>query len=171
MAFLYQGYSFQTLAFARMRIFIRFCLVLCLMASFVSCKKAPAEFSLAGAPVGKQAETARIKEGSMLLRGLDDERLDSFKLPNFFSDYVYVIHPGRHRLMGMNIQTGHALAMSDLRCFSMEADLLPGVDYILDEDKKRDMALLRRADTGVVVATGEKYEQKDAYVGPCTWGK
>lgn len=154
-----------------MHTFIRFGLVFCLAVGLISCKKAPAEFSLAGAPTGKPAETARIKEGSLLLRGLDDERLDSFKLPNFFSDYVYVIKPGPHKLMGMNIQTGHVLVMSDLRCFSMEAELLPGMDYVLDEDKKRDVALLKRADTGAVVATGEKYEQKDAYVGPCTWGK
>jgi hypothetical protein len=134
-----------------------------------ACNKQPFEYPLAGAPVGKPAETARIKEGSMFLRGLNDERLSSTKLPNPYSNYIYVINPGRHRLMGMNIQSGHFLMPSDLRCYSLEAELLPGVEYILNEDKKKDLAILKRADTGEVVASGEKYEQKGAYVGPCSW--
>lgn|GEM_PF-1373989 len=135
------------------------------------CQKKPDEYPLAGAPIGKPAETARIKEGSMFLRGLDDQRLDSLKLPNPYSDYVYVISPGRHRLMGMNIQSGHFIAPSDLRCYSLEAELQPGVEYLLDEDRQQQRALLKRADTGIIVASGEKYEQKEAYVGFCTWGK
>lgn len=147
-------------------------IVVLLLASFLfACKKSPDEYPLAGAPVGKASETARIREGSMFLRGLDDQRLDSLKLPNPFSDYVYVIYPGRHKLMGMNIQSGHFISPSDLRCYSLEAELSPGVEYILDEDKSRERALLKRRDTGAVVASGEKYEQKGAYVGPCNWGK
>ncbi|MDL2283602.1 hypothetical protein LJC19_00405 [Oxalobacter sp. OttesenSCG-928-P03] len=129
------------------------------------------EYPLAGAPVGKPAETARIKEGSMFMRGLDDQRLDSLKLPNPYSDYVYVIKPGHHKIMGMNIQSGHVISPTDLRCYSLEAELLPGVDYILMEDKEKELAVLKREDNGTVIATGEKYEQKDAYVGPCNWGK
>lgn len=145
--------------------------VLVLMFSLSGCQKKPGEHSLGGAPLGKPAETARIKEGSMFLRGLDDERLNSLNLPNPYSDYVYVIQPGEHRLMGMNIQSGHFIVPSDLRCYSLKAELLPGVEYMLNEDKDREMAILKRVDTGVIVAEGEKYEQKGAYVGPCNWGK
>lgn len=145
-------------------------LVLAVVACLSGCKKKPAEYPLEGAPVGKPSETARIKEGSMLLRGIDDVRLDSLKLPNPYSDYVYVIKPGRHKFMGTNIQSGHFVMPSDLRCYTFEADLLPGVDYILQEDKENEEAILRREDTKEIVATGEKYEQKDAYVGPCNWG-
>ncbi|WAW10196.1 hypothetical protein NB640_00535 [Oxalobacter vibrioformis] len=149
----------------------RFFILLSLVCALFACKKAPAEYPLAGAPIGKPAETARIKEGSMLLRGLDDERLSSLELPNPYADYVYVIKPGRHRLMGMNIQSGHVLIPTDLRCYSLEAELLPGVDYLLVEDKEKEMAHLKREDTGAIVASGEKYEQKDPYSGACTWGK
>ena len=151
----------------RFRLLVALSLVLCLFA----CKKAPLEYPLAGAPVGKPAETAQIREGSMFLRGLDDMRLNSLELPNPYADYVYVIKPGHHKLMGMNIQSGHILVPTDLRCYSMEAELLPGVSYILAEDKDKEMALLKREDTGAIVASGEKYEQKDAYTGPCNWGK
>lgn len=151
----------------RFRFFVLLSFVCCLSA----CKKAPAEYPLAGAPVGKPAETARIKEGSMFLRGLDDERLDSLQLPNPYADYVYVIKPGHHRLMGMNIQSGHFIAPTDLRCYSLEAELQPGMAYLLVEDKEKEMALLKREDTGAIVASGEKYEQKDAYSGACNWGK
>lgn len=141
-----------------------------LAALLLSCKK-PDEIALGDAPVGKPEEVARIKEGSMFLRGYDGVRLNSLKLPSPYSDYVYVIKPGKHQLMGMNIQSGHVLMPSDLRCFSMEAELSAGVEYIIDEDKANDMALLRRADTKEIIAKGPKYEQKDAYVGPCNWGK
>ena len=107
----------------------------------------------------------------MFLRGLDDERLSSLEVPNPYADYVYVIKPGRHRLMGMNIQSGHILMPTDLRCYSLEVELLPGVDYLLVEDKEKEMAHLKREDTGAIVASGEKYEQKDAYSGVCRWGK
>lgn len=138
-----------------------------------ACKKAPAEYPLAGAPVGKPAETARIKEGSIFLRGLDDERLNSLELPNPYADYVYVIKPGHHRLMGMNIQSGHFIVPTDLRCYSLEAELLPGVDYLLveDKEKEKEMLHLKREDSGAIVASGEKYEQRDAYSGTCSWGK
>lgn len=151
----------------RFRLFVIFSLIGLLAA----CKKAPAEYPLAGAPIGKPAETARIKEGSMFLRGLDDVRINSLELPNPYADYVYVIKPGHHRLMGMNIQSGHFIAPSDLRCYSLEAELLAGVDYILVEDKDKEIAILKREDTGAIIASGEKYEQKDAYTGPCNWGK
>jgi hypothetical protein len=151
---------------SRFHLLIAICLACCLSA----CKK-PDEYPLAGAPTGKPAETARIMEGSMFLRGLDDQRLESLKLPNPYSDYVFVIKPGRHRLMAMNIQSGHFLMPTDLRCYRMEADLLPGVDYILIEDRDNDKAVLKRQDNGKVVATGDKYEQKGAYVGACEWGK
>ena len=154
-----------------MRFFTCFFVILFLIAGVSGCKKPPKELPLAGAPTGEPSQTARIKEGNMFLRGIDDERLNSLKLPNPYSDYVYVIKPGHHKFMGMNIQTGHFLMPSDLRCYSFEAEVLPGVEYILQEDKDKELAILKRADTGAVVATGEKYEQKEAYVGPCNWGK
>lgn len=148
-----------------------FLIIFLLVSGLFGCKKPPQELPLAGAPTGKPSETARIKEGNMFLRGLDDERLSSLKLPNPYSDYVYVIQPGHHKFMGMNIQSGHILMPTDLRCYSLEAEVLPGVEYLLQEDKEKEIAILKRMDTGAVVATGEKYEQKDAYVGPCNWGK
>ncbi|MDR1311266.1 MAG: hypothetical protein LBK01_05245 [Burkholderiaceae bacterium] len=116
-------------------------------------------------------ETARIKEGSLFFRGLDDRMLNSLELPNPYSDYVYVIYPGRHRLFGMNIQSGHILMPEDLRCYSMEVNLDAGVEYVIDEVKDKEEAILRRQDNGQVVARGKKYEQKDAYTGPCSMKK
>ena len=139
--------------------------------SLLGCKSKPFELPLAGAPVGKPDQTARIQEGSMLLRGLNEERLSSVELPNPYSNYIYVVNPGRHTLLGINIQTGHFLMPTDLRCYSLEVTLLPGVEYILNEDKNNDQAVIKRTDTGEVVATGEKFEQRRAYTGVCDWGQ
>ncbi len=146
----------------------RFFVILSLLCCLFSCKKAPVEIPVDGAPVGKPSETARIKEGSMFLRRVDAINL---QLSNPYSDYVYVLKPGHHRLMGMNIQSGHFIAPTDLRCYALDAELQPGMDYLFSEDKDKELALLKRADTGEIVASGNKYEQKDAYSGSCTWDK
>ena len=138
--------------------------------SLLGCKSRPFELPIAGAPVGQPDKTARIREGSMLLRGVNEERLSSLELPNPYSNYIYVVNPGQYTLLGMNIQTGHFLMPTDLRCYSIEVTLLPGVEYIFNEDKNNDQAVMRRSDTGEIVATGEKFEQRRAYTGVCSWG-
>ncbi len=106
----------------------------------------------------------------MLLRGLDANRLDATKIPNPFTDFMYVFQPGTHTLWGKNIQGGHALFPENLRCYAISnVELKAGVVYRLDEDKDMPRAILKREDTGEQVAIGRLVDRKAAFTEDCNW--
>ena len=135
----------------------------------VGCKQ-PALYPIDGASIESTASIVRIREGSMLLRGLDEKPLDTTKLPNPFSEYLFVLKPGTHSLWGMNIQGGHALFPEALRCYVLsDVELRAGVIYRLNEDKEVRRAILTREDTGAQVAIGKLVDQKAAFTDSCNW--
>ena len=143
--------------------------ILLALYSVTACKKSPLLYPVGDTPVDDPGNTVRIQEGTMLLRGIDQLRIDGAKIPNPFSDFVFVVMPGKRTLLTKNIQTGIVYSPENLRCYRLTAELLPGVDYVLDEDRDRHLALLKRADTKDVVATGNKVDEKAAYTKECNW--
>ena len=69
----------------------------------------------------------------------------------------------------MNIQGGHIVMPEDLRCYKIEADLQPGMEYMIAEDKERHLAYVKRKDNGVRIATAKPFETQVAYSGGCNW--
>lgn len=117
------------------------------------------------------AKVATIREGSMLMRGLDGKRIEFSEIPNPFSDYVYAVKPGRHTLLLKNIQGGHPLMLDGLRCYVITVDLEPGVSYYIDEDQDSVRAVIRYGKTGDWITTGPLVDKKEAYSGACDWSK
>jgi len=145
-------------------------IALVLFALLLSGCKQPTLYPIDGASTENTASVVRIREGSMLLRGLDEKPLDTTKLPNPFSEYLFVLKPGMHSLWGMNIQGGHALFPEALRCYVIaDVELKAGVIYRLNEDKEIRRVILTREDTGAEVATGKLVDQKAAFTDSCNW--
>lgn len=150
----------------------RLSISMALFALLLSGCKQSTLYPIDGASTENTASVVRIREGSMLLRGLDGTPLDTTKLPNPFSDYLFVLKPGTHSLWGMNIQGGHALFPENLRCYVIDdADLKAGVIYRLKEDKEVRRVILSREDTGAQVATGKLVDQKAAFTDSCNWNQ
>jgi len=134
-----------------------------------ACKETPL-YSIDGTATDNPSSVVRVREGSMLLRGLDGKSWDTSKIPNMFSDFLYVMKPGTHTLWGMNIQGGHPLLLENLRCYAInDVELKAGVVYRLNEDKEAVRAILVREDTGAEVASGKLVDQKAAYSEGCNW--
>ena len=150
----------------------KFNFLLILVAIFIAGCKQPTLYSIDGVSTENTTSIVQLREGSMLLRGLDRKPLDTTKIPNPFSDYLFAFKPGVHSLWGMNIQGGHALFPENLRCYVIsEVELKEGVIYRLEEDKEIPRAILRREDTGAQVATGQLVDQKAAYTDGCNWNR
>ncbi len=148
----------------------RLTLVLAIAAlTLVACKQQPRMIPLGGAPDSDHRAVARIKEGSMLLRGADKKRLELSQIPNPFSDAVFALLPGKHDLLAMNIQSGHLIPTENMRCYIIEAELKAGVLYRLDEDKVKMRAILVRDDSGAEVASADVSERNSAFGNPCDW--
>jgi hypothetical protein len=141
-----------------------------ILISIFGCARQPTLYPLEGASVDNVAVIARIREGSLLLRGLDRKALDTSKIPNPFSDFIYAVTPGSHVLWGMNIPGGHLLAPEGLRCYVIpDVNLEAGVIYRLDENKERSLAIIKREDTGAEIATGRIVDRKAAFTEGCKW--
>lgn len=148
----------------------RFLLCLAAMVLLVSaCNRQPLH-PLDGASTDDKGSIVRLREGTMLLRGLDGKVWDATKIPNPFSDFLYAFTPGQHTLWAMNIQGGHPLLLESLRCYVIEnVELKAGVVYRLNEDKTVARAVLVREDTGAEVASGKLVDTKSAYTETCNW--
>lgn len=133
-----------------------------------ACK--PPLHSVNGAKIDSPAEVARLREGTMLLRGVDGKTWTATDVPNPFSDFMYAITPGRHTLWVMNIQGGHPLLLENLRCYVVsDVDLKAGVAYRINEDKDKVRAVLVRDDNGAEMAAGKLVDTKSAYSEACNW--
>lgn len=144
---------------------------LLLLAFLTACGKGGAEkmISLGGAAIDDSAAVARVREGSMLVRGIDEQRMKVADVPNPFNDFVYAITPGKHTLLLMNIQSGHVIPTENMRCYIIEADFQPNVAYRLDEDKANWRAVLTREEGGAEVASAKMADQQSAFGNPCHW--
>lgn len=134
-----------------------------------ACSKSPKIFGIDNAPTHSPASISLIQEGSMLLRRIDGKRYQPSELPNPFSDFLFGLKPGKHTFGMMNIQRGHPLLLSDLRCYTMEVDLKPGVTYRIDEDLEKVQGTLRVVDTQTLLATAKLVQAKSAYSDTCYW--
>ncbi len=144
---------------------------LALLVFLAACGKGGAEkmVSLGGAAIDDPAAVARVREGSMLVRGIDEQRMKMEDVQNPFHDFVYAITPGKHTLLAMNIQSGHVIPTENMRCYIIEAHFQPNVAYRLDEDKANWRAVITREDGGAEVASAKMADQQSAFGNPCNW--
>ena len=133
-----------------------------------ACSK-PRQIAVNGAPLHEPSKTAILQEGSLFFRGLDGKHLDLSDTPNPYDNVVFVVTAGKHVIGAMNIQGGHIVMPEDLRCYKIEADLQPGMEYMIAEDKERHLAYVKRKDNGVRIATAKPFETQAAYSGGCNW--
>ncbi len=143
-------------------------MVLFLFVLLVACSK-PRQLAINGAPLHEPSKTAILQEGSLFFRGLDGKHLDLSDTPNPYDNVVYVVTAGKHVINAMNIQGGHVVIPENLRCYRIEVDLQPGMEYMMAEDKDLQIAYLKRKDTGVRIATAKPFETQAAYSGGCNW--
>lgn len=142
-----------------------------ILLSFVllaACSK-PRQIAVNGAPLHEPSKTAILQEGSLFFRGLDGKHLDLSDTPNPYDNVVFVVTAGKHVIGAMNIQGGHIVMPEDLRCYKIEADLQPGMEYMIAEDRDRHLAYVKRKDNGVRIATAKPFETQVAYSGGCNW--
>lgn len=128
--------------------------------------------SLDGAPVDDLSQVARLSENAthpLLLRGLDQTPLDTVRIPGGFSDYIYVLKPGRHTLWVTSLPYGHPLIPQKIRCYEIEAELAAGTRYRLEEDSGGKEARVLRDDTGERVASGGLVDEHWVFSGSCRW--
>ena len=146
------------------------CKVLVLF-SFVllaACSK-PRQIAIGGAPLNQPSETAILQEGSLFFRSLDGKHIDLADTPNPYENVVYVLTAGKHVIGAMNIQGGHIVYPDDLHCYKIEADLQPGVEYMIAEDKANMVAYVKRKDNDERIAVAKPFEKQTAYSGGCNW--
>ena len=82
---------------------------------------------------------------------------------------MYVLTAGKHVIGAMNIQGGHIVYPDDLHCYKIEADLQPGVEYMIAEDKDNMVAYVKRKDNDERIAVAKPFEKQTAYSGGCNW--
>ncbi|WAW08660.1 hypothetical protein NB638_04330 [Oxalobacter formigenes] len=102
-------------------------------------------------------------------RSLDGKHIDLADTPNPYENVVYVLTAGKHVIGAMNIQGGHIVYPDDLHCYKIEADLQPGVEYMIAEDKDNMVAYVKRKDNDERIAVAKPFEKQTAYSGGCNW--
>lgn len=102
-------------------------------------------------------------------RSLDGKHIDLADTPNPYENVVYVLTSGKHVIGAMNIQGGHIVYPEDLRCYRIEADLAPGLEYMIAEDKDNQIAYVKRKDNDERIAVAKPFEKQTAYSGGCNW--
>jgi hypothetical protein len=127
--------------------------------------------SLDGAPTDEPARVARLvidERDPLLLKGLDGRELP-VRVPSALFDWIFVVAPGRHVLWLTDVPAGHPLLPQFLRCYVMDATLQAGQTYVLRHDLAGEQAQLRRANTGVLEATGRLVDKPFVVVPECRW--
>lgn len=108
------------------------CKVLVLF-SFVllaACSK-PRQIAIGGAPLAPAFSNRDPSGRFAFFRSLDGKHIDLADTPNPYENVVYVLTAGKHVIGAMNIQGGHIVYPDDLHCYKIEADLQPGVEYMI----------------------------------------
>ena len=105
----------------------------------------------------------------VLLRGLDGMAVKSMRIPNPYGRYAYVMGAGKHVLWLKSAPYPHPLIPQRLYCYTMSAELHPGVSYYLKEDVGKKQALLLREDSGETVSTGELVDEPWVFQRDCRW--
>ncbi|RJX30806.1 MAG: hypothetical protein C4516_08625 [Oxalobacter sp.] len=142
-----------------------------IFALLTACSKGGSEkmVSLGGASIENPSVVARVREGSMYVRGIDQQRLKPDDIQNPFTDFVYAVAPGKHALLVMNIQSGHIIPTENMRCYIIEAQFQADVPYRIDEDKTNWIAIIKREDNGKEVASAKLSDQSSAFGNLCQW--
>lgn len=145
------------------QVFVLFSFVL-----LAACTK-PRQIAVGDAPLHQPSKTAILQEGSLFFRSLDGKHIDIIDTPNPYENVVYVLTAGKHVIGAMNIQGGHIVYPEDLRCYKIEADLEPGGEYMIAEDKENHIAYVKRKDNDERIAVAKPFEKQAAYSGGCNW--
>ncbi len=127
---------------------------------------------LAGALAGDAARVATLRGDSaqsLLLRGLDGLPLAEACIPAPHRECVYLIIPGRHVLWLKNAPYPLPLIPQQIRCYVIDAELLAGVRYSVEEDSGRKVAQLLRDDTRQQVASGTLVDEPWIFASDCRW--
>lgn len=127
---------------------------------------------LGGAPDNDLTQVAQIVEDPehpLLLRGLDGVALRSLRVPSAFTNYAYLVRPGRHVLWVVNAPYGYPIFPQKLRCYVVHAELAQGTRYRLKEDSRAKRALLLKDDTGAAVSAGELVDEPWVFARDCRW--
>lgn len=146
-----------------------FKLALVALALCLSACNDPKTIPLGNTPIDNPKAVALVREGSMFLRGFDKKRMELKEMPNPMGNFLFALTPGTHSLLAMNIQSGHLVPLENMRCYIIEAELKAGVIYRLNEDKKKNRAVLVREDSGAEVASSPMVDKQSALFGMCNW--
>lgn len=132
----------------------------------------PSLIPIDGAPAHDLSLVAGLREDfaqTLLLRGLD-RMPTSMHLPGpGSSQAIYLIKPGRHMLWAKNVSYGPPMIPQKIRCYVIEAELLAGVLYYLEEDAGGKNARLLRDDSRQVVASGPLVDEPWIFASDCRW--
>ena len=124
------------------------------------------------APLDDPARVARLNERAknpLLLRGVDQQPLESLRTPSSWNDYDYVLKAGKHSLWVKSMPYGYPPIPQRIRCYVIEVELVGGMRYRLMEELSPKRALLLRADTGEQVASGLLVDEPWVFSRTCRW--
>jgi len=124
------------------------------------------------APLDDPARVARLNERAkipLLLRGVDQQPLESLRTPASWNDYDYVLKAGKHTLWVKSMPYGYPPIPQRIRCYVIEVELVGGMRYRLMEELSPKRALLLRADTGEQVASGPLVDEPWVFSRTCRW--
>lgn len=124
------------------------------------------------APLDDPAGVARLNERAknpLLLRGVDQQPLESLRTPASWKDYDYVLEAGRHTLWVKSMPYGYPPFPQRIRCYVIEVELAGGIRYRLKEDLSQKRALLLHADTGDEIASGPLVDEPWVFSRTCRW--
>lgn len=140
----------------------------CSILMVAGCNK-PKQIPMHGAAVDDPAKSATLKEGSLLFRALDSRQMPLKETPNPFANVVYAITAGRHKIGAINIQGGHVALPENMKCYSFDVELQPGVQYLIGEDKDRGVAWIKREDTDTTLLEVKPFDKIAPYENICDW--
>ncbi len=140
----------------------------CAVLTVAGCNK-PRQIPMHGAVVDDPTKSATLQEGSLLFRALDGQQMPLKDTPNPFADVVYAITAGRHKIGAINIQGGHVALPENMKCYSFDVDMQPGVEYLIGEDKDRGVAYIKRKDTDQILQEVKPFDKIFPYENICDW--
>jgi hypothetical protein len=127
---------------------------------------------LDGSQTSDLAQVSLVREDPnhpALLRGFDGIPVRSFRVPNAFEKYAYVMSAGHHTFWLKGFPHPLPVLPQRIRCYTVHAVLAQGMRYCLKEDEGARKALLIREDTGETVATGDLVDEPWVFIRDCRW--
>jgi len=144
-------------------------LICCFSALMIAGCHKPRQIPMHGAAVDDPTKSATLQEGSLLFRALDGKQMPLKETPNPFAEVVYAITAGRHKIGAINIQGGHVALPENMKCYSFDVELEPGVEYLIAEDKEKGVAYIKRKDTDQRLLEVKPFDKIEPYENICDW--